>query len=276
MASTTPTYGSVSGRVWLDTNGNGIQDAGEAGLANSNVTLLRLKIDATGTTSTYSTSVTTDANGNYKFNLVDTAYSYAVEYDLPHDSKSSPADVGTNDTKDSDATYGGYEATHGFQYGYDDHGYSRTSAFTLKAGENKIKVDGGVIPLTRSYTSGYAWEDKNFDGHRSADDPGIAGVTVRLVHDTNRDGRISTDEVLATTTTDAQGHYEFHNEYNGPGYQLQFVEPTDYYWMGPRDINGAAPFIFDLVGGKALTNVDFGLDAQFTRDGIVSGFSTLR
>ena len=54
---------SLGDRVWLDTNANGIQDAGELGIAGVTVQLK----DSTGTTILQTT--TTDANGNYLFDV---------------------------------------------------------------------------------------------------------------------------------------------------------------------------------------------------------------
>ena len=51
----------IGHRIWLDTNGNGIQDAGEAGIPNVTVSLFDNNGVRIGTT-------TTDANGNYYFN----------------------------------------------------------------------------------------------------------------------------------------------------------------------------------------------------------------
>src|SRR5262249_32213501 len=53
--------GSVGDRVWLDTNGNGAQDAGEAGINGVTVQLLNSSGTVIATT-------TTSGDGNYTFN----------------------------------------------------------------------------------------------------------------------------------------------------------------------------------------------------------------
>ena len=53
----------IGSRVWLDTNGNGIEDPGEPGIANVTIDLYQ------GTTLVGTT--TTDANGDYLFNSAD-------------------------------------------------------------------------------------------------------------------------------------------------------------------------------------------------------------
>ncbi len=62
VAQSFPAPLEIGNRVWQDTNGNGIQDAGEPGIANVTVTLFDVTAGRTvGTT-------TTDANGDYDFN----------------------------------------------------------------------------------------------------------------------------------------------------------------------------------------------------------------
>ena len=53
--------GSVGDRVWLDSNGNGVQDAGEAGINGVTVQLLDASNNVVGT-------ATTSGDGNYTFN----------------------------------------------------------------------------------------------------------------------------------------------------------------------------------------------------------------
>ncbi|EFA80686.1 colossin A [Heterostelium album PN500] len=61
---------TIGDRVWTDTNGNGLQDASEPGIAGVTVTLTGAK----GTTMT----TTTDKNGNYKFTKVPPYDSYTL------------------------------------------------------------------------------------------------------------------------------------------------------------------------------------------------------
>src|SRR5690606_37188539 len=67
----TPIPGSISGTVFDNANGNGIQDGGEAGIPNITVTI-------TGPSGTF--TVTTDANGNYTQPGLDSG-SYTVNVD---------------------------------------------------------------------------------------------------------------------------------------------------------------------------------------------------
>ena len=86
-------------RVWFDANKNGVQDAGEAGVAGVKVTLLDASGNAVGS------PLVTDANGNYLFtNLKPGAYS--VQFDkttLPAGYAFTGQDQGGDDQRDSDA-----------------------------------------------------------------------------------------------------------------------------------------------------------------------------
>jgi hypothetical protein len=64
----------IGDTVWGDSNGNGVQDAGEAGIAGVTVTLL----DAAGNPVPNGTA-TTDANGNYFFRVEPGTYTIQVD-----------------------------------------------------------------------------------------------------------------------------------------------------------------------------------------------------
>ncbi len=87
-----PTY-SIGDFVWSDLNGNGVQDAGEPGLANIPVALGG---DATANT-------TTDANGYYLFSGL-VAGDYTVTVGTPAGYNPSPSNQGGDPTKDSNGS----------------------------------------------------------------------------------------------------------------------------------------------------------------------------
>src|SRR5205085_2608386 len=107
--------------VWNDTNANGVQDAGENGIAGVTVNLL----DATGTAVLATTA--TDANGLYHFTNL-TPGSYEVQFVTPAGYSVSPKDAGGNDATDSDA----------------DAATGKTIAYTLSSGETNNTVDAGL------------------------------------------------------------------------------------------------------------------------------------
>jgi hypothetical protein len=113
--------------VWNDTNQNGIQDAGESGIADVTVRLLDCEGNVIDST-------TTDANGYYLFSDLDPG-SYSVEFVLPNGYVFSPRDQGADDAKDSDPN-----TTTGV-----------TGCYTLAEGETNLTVDAGMyVPQPRA------------------------------------------------------------------------------------------------------------------------------
>ncbi len=110
---------SIGNFVWSDTNQNGIQDIGEAGIAGVNVTLERPDGSVVATT-------TTDVNGQYLFSNLAPG-SYVVAFGKPSGYTSSTPNSGANDTIDSDA-----DATSG-----------KTGTYVLVAGQYNQTVDAG-------------------------------------------------------------------------------------------------------------------------------------
>ncbi|WP_149498802.1 SdrD B-like domain-containing protein [Roseiconus lacunae] len=69
------------------------------------------------------------------------------------------------------------------------------------------------------------WKDKDRDGKQDSDEPGFAGVTVKLYDDGG--------SVIQTTTTDNNGRYEF-TGLPGGDYRVGFELPNDYVFTRLR------------------------------------------
>ena len=191
---TTGGKASLGDTVWYDTDRDGVQDAGEDGVANVTVKLYKDGAD-TGVTDT------TDANGHYLFENLEPG-TYHVVFDkttLPAGYVLTAQDQGGDETKDSDA-----DTTSGATVDTD-----------LVAGENDLDWDAGIYlppsaPATGSW-SGSVREDVDNDSVlNDSDDTPIYRVTIVLYRDTNGNGTHETGEAkVASTTTDANGHYRF-------------------------------------------------------------------
>ncbi|MCK6394374.1 SdrD B-like domain-containing protein [Zoogloea sp.] len=209
---------SLGDKVWMDTNKNGVQDAGEAGVSGVTVKLL----DSTGNVVS---TATTDANGNYLFkDLV--PGNYSVQVVAPAGTSFTGKDLGGNDTTDSDVDSTG-----------------KSGVINLESGETDTSVDAGLTQSTASYGD-KVWLDKNANGIQEAGEGGIAGVTVKLLN--------SAGAVVATTTTDANGNYLFDNLTPGD-YSAQIVAPTGYF-LSAKDqgTNDAIDSDFDPTTGKTV------------------------
>jgi hypothetical protein len=225
--------GSIGDFVWRDVDGNGVQDAGETGIAGATVTLT-YPDGATVTT-------TTDANGGYLFsNLPPTApgQSYTVTFSTPSGFTPSPANQGSDDTKDSDAVGG------------------TVSGITLTAGQNNTTIDAGFVPPLVGSIGDRVWNDIDRDGIQDANEVGVAGVTVSLFNNAGA--------LIATTSTDALGNYLFSNLPVSPAginYQVRFSLPAEYTFS-PQNAPGStatnnsdANVTTGRTGNITLTNV---------------------
>ena len=146
---------SIGDRVWLDCNGNGVQDTDELGVANVTVKLL----DAGGAVVA---TQTTDANGNYLFSNL-TPGDYSVQFVPLAGYNFTTKDVGA-DSADSDA----------------DPTTGKTIQTTLTSGESDLTWDAGLAPLSRDVTFDFQGNSKTHghDGNSRTYTDAATGVSV--------------------------------------------------------------------------------------------------
>jgi len=224
--------------VWEDTNGNGVQDSGEAGLAN---VVVQLK-DGGGNVVA---STTTDASGKYHFDVNPGTYSVTVQ---------APDGYA--------ATIKGAGADAGLDSDIDAQG--NTASITLAPGQTNNQADAGLVrPVSLGST---VWYDTNRDGIQNNGEAGVAGVKVTLL-DANG------QPTGATATTDANGHYQFNGLKPG-SYSVQFDKttlPTDFYFTAQGQGGDAAKDSDADVstGQTAQVTLNSGDTAQHLDAGIV-------
>src|SRR5207247_6556 len=76
----------------------------------------------------------------------------------------------------------------------------------------------------------FVWNDLNGNGVQQPGEPGLAGVQVRLY--------TASGTLVATTTTGADGHYEFSPVAAGT-YYVQFTAPSGFVFS-PKDVGDDA------------------------------------
>ncbi|MEM7130419.1 MAG: SdrD B-like domain-containing protein, partial [Chloroflexota bacterium] len=194
---------TVGDRVWVDTDGDGTQDATETeGVEGVTVEVFNDEGISNGTT-------TTDASGYYTFtNLVPDDYYVIFDLNtLPVTYTVTFQDVtAIDDALDSDADRTtGQTAPTGF----------------LFSNEEDLTLDMGVYIPVR--VGDYVWYDEDRDGIQDdpADEPGVEFVTVMLYE-------LGNSTPISTTTTDATGFYVFEE-----------LPPNDYYVV--FDLNTLPP-----------------------------------
>jgi hypothetical protein len=158
--------GSLGDRLWLDRNGDGVQDAGEAGLNGVTVRLLSAGGAAVAT-------ATTGGDGGYTFDHLP-AGSYTVRVDAA----TLPS---------------GLSAT----YDLDGVATLNETAVTLAAGAHRTDVDFGY--RGSASLGDRVWYDINANGAQDTGERGLNGVTVELL---DADGH----SVAATVTAGDGGY----------------------------------------------------------------------
>ncbi len=214
---------SVGDRIWLDADGDGVQDGGENGINGVTVDLL----DNGGNVVA---SQITSGNGNYLFdNLAAGNYSVrVVTATLP---------AGLAQTYDLDGT-----------------GTANIASFALAQSQNRTDVDFGYRqPPAPGSLGDRVWSDLDGDGVQDAGEVGINGVTVRLLDGTNT--------VVATQVTSGDGNYTFGNLAAG-SYTVVVDSTTLPAGFGPTyDLDGVATphrATATVAAGQNRTDVDFG------------------
>ena len=200
----------IGNRIWIDSDGDGIQDPGENPIAGVTVELYQ--------GGTLIATAVTDANGNYFFSsgpgastsnqiyLIDEldpnlTYEIVIPDAQGGSQQASLAGLilttadADQDQRDSDAAYSGNDAA--------------ISITTGDPGENDHTFDFG---FTESYSLGNrAWFDTNNNATIDAGEAGVNGVRVELYQDNGTTPGVfdAGDTFLSFDTTDASGYYRF-------------------------------------------------------------------
>lgn len=216
---------SVGDFVWLDADGDGIQEDGEPGIQNINVSLL-------DSTNTVVATMKTDVNGKYEFDGLMPG-SYKVQFDAIGGYTRTTQSAGSDRAKDSDA-----DATSGL-----------TATFTLNAGDHRTDIDAGYKGSLM--LGDRVWFDANANGIQDDGENGIKNVTVHLL---KADGTPVLDSSgnPVIDVTDENGNYLFTDLLPG-NYRVKVDAPSGYTFTGRQagnDVN-----VDSDVDGSGRTDV---------------------
>ena len=203
--------GTITGLKFDDANGNGVQDAGESGVAGVTINLFAADGGALVATTT------TGADGTFTFSSV------------------APGDYQVGEVVPD-----GFVQTV--------PGGSGMVAVTVAAGETASGVlFGNRASTTAGGTiSGFAFNDVNKNGVQDAGEVGLPGVTIRL--------RDSSGNLVATTFTDATGHFSFTGVAAGD-YTVEAQPSVSFFQTFPPN-HAAIPV--HLEPGGTVSNLVFG------------------
>ena len=234
---------SLGDRVWLDANGNGIQDNGEPGLVGIGVTLLDTAGNVLGTQSTL-------ADGKYLFTGL-LPGNYVVQFDPIGGYTRTLQGAGADRALDSDANVDG-----------------KTATVVLKAGDNRTDIDAGYKGALM--LGDRVFFDANANGLQDANEVGIPDVKVSLLY-ANGAPVLDANGVAIADVTDSMGGYLFTDLQPG-NYKVKFDKPSGYVFSG-RDAGGDDTVDSDADGtgytdvialSQDNLNVDAGLYGTLT------------
>ena len=243
---------TIQGQLFVDTNGDGVKDSNNQGLANVEVTLF------TGAGAEVISTVT-DTNGNYSFDNLQ-AGDYFVQFsNFPATYFFTQQDVGTDDTIDSDID--------------PDNDSSSTETLTF---DEVITIDGGVYELAS--IGDFVWIDENENGIQDTNEPGQEGVIVQVINDASM--------VVGTSTTDQDGMYLIDGLVPGT-YSLLFTGVENYIPtvpnvggddtidsdIIPQGTDQAVTGTFDIVSGEMNSDFDAGYVFSQLADAVISGLA---
>jgi hypothetical protein len=256
---------SVGDLVWLDANGDGVYGMNELPVAN---VTLELRTAAGALVATTQSS----AAGRYLFDSSRLALRPLTAYtivllDLPTGLQVTALNGGSDDTLDSDAIY--------------VMGDVQVPVVTPAAGSAALDYDIGLAP--QSSIGDRVWLDGDGDGLQTAGESGLADVVVRLIDRGSGD-------VIAVTSTDANGTYRFNSFANSflanKAYELlvfppPFHRPTQFVIGSDREVDsngqavgaGSATVAHAFVTGPPGTD-DRSLDFGFVFDMLFTTAST--
>ncbi|PXA19887.1 SdrD B-like domain-containing protein, partial [Staphylococcus pseudintermedius] len=228
---TSATY-RIGNFVWRDEEHNGVQNDGEHGLEGVLVTLKTADGVVLNTT-------TSDANGHYQFTNVQKG-KYIVEFTTPEGYEATSKHTTANTEKDSDGLIANIDVT-----------------------QDDMSIDAGFFPLENwnpqpkdeTYTIGdFVWRDEDHNGVQNDGEHGLEGVLVTL--------KTADGVVLNTTTSDANGHYQFTNVQKGK-YIVEFTTPEGYEATSKHTTANTEKDSDGLIANIDVTQDDMSIDAGF-------------
>jgi protocatechuate 3,4-dioxygenase beta subunit len=235
-----PMNSSISGVAWEELSVDGIRNIDEFHIDGIEMILYdnnnnEIKRD------------TTFGDGFYKFSNISEGF-YYVKAILPSDKTATFLNVGTDFRSDNNFTN---TVTN-----------DATEIFYLGIGQDTTFVDLGYTGEVM--IGNFVWEDLNFDGLQSSDEPGLPNIEVSVCK--------FNGEVIKKTKTNANGGYLFNNIPQG-FYDIKFKKIPGYSATKQKVGNGVDDSCIDENCNSGLQNFTagmyFGVDAGLVKNASV-------
>ncbi|MFO0937549.1 MAG: SdrD B-like domain-containing protein [Gemmataceae bacterium] len=253
---------SLGNLVFLDSNNNGVYDAGDAPMVGISVQLKDAGGNVVGTQ-------TTDVNGNYLFtNLIPGTYSVSI----------TPVNSLISSTGKAGSPVGPYEPVGVTGADNSDHGTTSgslivalgivlgtpgdTTANPTDAGFSNKTIDFGLTNrVDLGQVSGHVYLDPNINGVKETGERPIPGTTITL---TGND--LNGNPVTLTTTTDTTGFYQFTHLLTGT-YTITETQPKGLLYDGLDSIG--------TLGGTEPVKNSFAVSLPINGTGINYNFGEI-
>ncbi len=233
--------GSIGNMIFIDYNGNGINNSNEPGMSGYQVSLYNDNNELIAVDTTKGDMIL-GQGGFYTFDNVRPGEYYLV-FDIENGYKFTIPNTGAENV-DSDVT--------------SIISFGATDIFTLMPNEMNVDLDCGIyLPST---LGDYVWEDINKNGIQEAGENGFANVEVLLLK--------SNGQIISSTVTDNAGKYLFTGLNQGlysvkfgkiPDYEITLKDsaPDDMTDSDADPITGVTSLI-SLAHGATFLGVDCG------------------
>jgi len=294
---------SLGNRLWFDTNSNAVQDGSESGVP-AGVTLGLYRDDNNDNLPDGPSiaTTTTDATGHYLFGGLGTGRYIviveAVNFQAGNPLENYLSSIGADGTTTTDRNDNGIDdvtpQTNGIRSnvvtltpntsptndetdlsGNPIDGPNSRGTNGETNNNSNLTIDFGFVTSVKLSIGNLVWLDTNRNGIVDAAETPFANVRVNLYRDVNTDGIPDdlgapgpTGDVIATDTTDAEGHYLFDNL--APGNYIVELAAANFNPASVLDGYGSTTTL-----APDTNNQDNGIDTANTVNGIRSGTITL-
>jgi len=252
---------TLGDRVWIDTDGDGMQEAREKGLKGAQLAL----VSNCGAGVVVATTAT-KANGSYSFkNIAPGAYLLRVQ--LPTGYQFTRQDAIPNDNKDSDVNATGDSpclqlVTKQKITNLDIGVVAATTPLPTLTATPTAAPSATPSPAPGALLGDRVWLDANRNGVQDIGEKGVSGLLVELFTNCTGNTRV------AQATSNSNGNYDFSNLATGdyylrvqppPGHQFTRMNAiVDDDYDSDLDANGYS-WCLHLTAGSTVNNVDIGL-----------------
>ncbi|MEP7196465.1 MAG: SdrD B-like domain-containing protein [Saprospiraceae bacterium] len=239
----------IGGRVFFDTDLDGVFDPTENGINGLNVFLVNAMTGVT--VSSFRTQVTPGTpsdDGYYKFNCIKPGMFYVL-FERPGHLAASDAYRGGNPDKDSDISH--------------QFGINTTGKFTLTSGSMILNVGAGF--QIKATVGDFVWIDANYNGLQDSGEQPIEGVKVFAY---KTDGTLVSESI-----SESNGQYNLDGIAQGD-YFVKFDAPTSFGYTTAHvgndeidnDVDGTNGYgttrTYRILAGDNRPSIDAGLVFQ--------------